>query len=70
MKADGRMNRCRLKGALGDALHTVLCAAGHNIRLLLRHLAVFLWPIVRGLRQTQSMLIAVIGRDNSHAVTA
>ena len=27
-----------LKGALGDALHAVLCGAGHNIRLLLRRL--------------------------------
>lgn len=25
-----------LKGALGDALHAVLCGAGHNIRLLPR----------------------------------
>ena len=30
------MNRCHLKGAQGDALHAVLCAAGYNIRWLLR----------------------------------
>lgn len=30
------MNRCHLKGAEGDAIHSVLCAAGFNIRLLLR----------------------------------
>lgn len=47
MNTAGRMDRCRLKSALGDALHAVLCPAGHNIRLLLRHLAVFLWLIVR-----------------------
>lgn len=70
LKTDGRMDRCRLKGALGDALHAVLCAAGHNIRLLLRHLAVLLWLTIRGLRQTESMLIAVIGRDNRHAMAA
>ena len=35
MKSDGRLNRNPLKGALGDALHAVLCGAGHNIRLLL-----------------------------------
>lgn len=39
MKTDGRMDRCRLKGALGDALNAVLVAAGHNIRLLLRAMA-------------------------------
>lgn len=38
MKMDGRLNRNPLKGALGDALHAVLCGAGHNIRLLLKKL--------------------------------
>jgi IS5 family transposase len=36
LKADHRMNRCHLKGCEGDALHAVLCAAGYNIRWLLR----------------------------------
>ena len=35
-KQDNRMERCWLKGALGDALHAVLCAAGYNIRWLMR----------------------------------
>ena len=38
-KADHRMDRCWLKGAAGDALHAVLCAAGFNIRWLLRAIA-------------------------------
>jgi IS5 family transposase len=38
MKTDGRLGRNWLKGALGDALHAVLCGAGHNVRLLLRAL--------------------------------
>ena len=38
MKADGRLNRNPLKGTLGDALHAVLCGAGHNIRLILKKL--------------------------------
>ena len=33
-KSDHRMDRCWLKGAEGDALHAVLCAAGFNIRSL------------------------------------
>jgi IS5 family transposase len=36
LKQDHRMNRCWLSGAIGDALHTVLCAAGYNLRWLLR----------------------------------
>jgi IS5 family transposase len=35
-KLDHRMDRCWLPGATGDALHAVLCAAGYNIRWLLR----------------------------------
>ena len=38
MKTDGRLGRNPLKGALGDALHAVMCGAGHNIRLLLKKL--------------------------------
>ena len=33
------MDRCWLKGALGDALHTISCAAGYNLRWLLRAIA-------------------------------
>jgi IS5 family transposase len=36
LKTDHRMDRCHLKGSAGDALHAVLCAAGYNIRWLLR----------------------------------
>ena len=36
LKADHRMGRCHLKGERGDRLHAVLCAAGFNIKWLLR----------------------------------
>jgi transposase, IS5 family len=39
LKHDHRMDRCWLQGATGDALHAVLCAAGFNIRWLLRAIA-------------------------------
>jgi len=39
LKADHRMDRCHLKGQTGDRLHAVLCAAGYNIRWLLRMIA-------------------------------
>ena len=38
-KSDHRMDRCWLQGALGDALHALTCAAGYNIRWLLRAIA-------------------------------
>ena len=39
MKLDGRLACNHLKGALGDAIRALLCGAGHNLRLILRHLA-------------------------------
>ena len=39
LKDDHGMDRCHLKGAQGDRLHAVLCAAGYNIRWLLRMIA-------------------------------
>lgn len=38
MKMDGRLARNPLKGALGDALHAVICGAGHNLRIILAKL--------------------------------
>lgn len=38
MKADGKLDRNWLKGASGDAMHAVLCGAGHNLRMILRKL--------------------------------
>ncbi|MFN3437128.1 MAG: IS5 family transposase [Acidovorax sp.] len=54
LKHDNAMDRCWLQGATGDALHAVLCAAGYNIRWLLR-------AIVRlGLRGLFSPLFALL----------
>ena len=33
------MDRCWLQGSTGDALHAISCAAGYNIRWLLRAIA-------------------------------
>lgn len=38
-KSDNRMDRCWLQGTLGDALHALSCAAGYNIRWLMRAIA-------------------------------
>lgn len=39
LKVDHRMERCHLKGAQGDRLHALLCAAGYNLKWLLRMIA-------------------------------
>ena len=36
MKSEGKLRRNYLKGAIGDALNALLCAIGHNIRLIWR----------------------------------
>lgn len=38
MKMDGRLARNSLRGALGDALHALMCGAGHNLRIILAKL--------------------------------
>lgn len=36
-KTDGLLDRNWPKGELDDALHAVMCSAGHNLRLILAH---------------------------------
>ena len=44
VKDDCGMRRNRLKGADGDAIHAVACAAGYNLRWLLRWITAF-WAV-------------------------
>ncbi len=46
LKDDCRLRRCPLKGTQGDALHVIGCAAGYNIRWLMRWI-VFLCSFLR-----------------------
>ena len=46
IKSDGLMHRNFLKGAEGDAINVILCAAGQNLRLILRYLRCF-WCKIR-----------------------
>jgi transposase, IS5 family len=41
MKQDGRLGRNHLLGAAGDAINALLVAAGHNLRLILNWLRLF-----------------------------
>ena len=65
LKSDHRMGRCHLKGAIGDKLHAVLCAAGYNVRWLLRMIA------KKGLRAFLSALramAAIVVRSEQRSV--
>ena len=53
MKMDGRLDRNPLKGALGDALHAVMCGAGHNLRMIITKLRTLCTQI--GIRQRPAM---------------
>jgi transposase, IS5 family len=61
MKSDGRLGRNWLKGALGDALHAVLCGAGHNVRLLLRALRLFCAQPIAWLLAAVGLTLAPLG---------
>ena len=61
LKSDHRMDRCWLQGQLGDALHAVLCAAGYNLRWLMRAM-VRLGLAVAFLRAMLCWLMATLSR--------
>jgi IS5 family transposase len=56
MKSEGLLNRNWLKGALGDAMHAVLCGAGHNLRMILAHLRVLYCAIIGQLILAMSLV--------------
>ncbi|NJL08264.1 MAG: hypothetical protein HC900_08340 [Methylacidiphilales bacterium] len=53
LKSDGLLERNHLRGADGDAINAVLCAAGHNLRLLAAWLRRLLYALI-------AMLLAVV----------
>lgn len=62
MKMDGRLGRNPLKGALGDALHAVMCGAGHNLRLILAKLRLLAAQFALTLPTLLAMLSVPVGR--------
>ena len=46
-KTDGRLGRNWLLGTAGDKINATLAAAGHNLRLVLRRLALLFAQILR-----------------------
>ena len=61
MKMDGRLGRNPLKGALGDALHAVMCGAGHNLRLILAGLRLLCARFGLSIQALIAALLAVPG---------
>jgi IS5 family transposase len=56
MKMDGKLSRNSLKGALCDALHAVMCRAGHNMRMLLRKLRLLCAQFVLALEEVLQVI--------------
>ncbi len=48
-KLKSRLDRCYLKGAVGDAINVVMVAAGHNLRKILNKLRLLWFRIISGL---------------------
>ncbi len=53
LKSDGRLSRNFLKGIEGDAINAILCGAGHNLRKILRQLALFIVLSLIAIRHRQ-----------------
>ena len=51
MKTDGRLGRNFLKDTQGDAMNALLCGAGHNLRKILRRLALLFASILECLQR-------------------
>ena len=59
MKNDGRLGRNFLKGTIGDAMNALLCGAGHNLRKILRQLALLCARFGFGINQFMTGYIPV-----------
>lgn len=62
MKTDGLLDRNWLKGAFGDAIHAILCGAGHNLRMILAHLRVLYFACIAHI----ALLLSIIEPPSRH----
>ena len=72
MKNDGRLGRNWLLGESGDRMNAVLCAAGHNLRLILARLARIFASFLSNLPVFMRFLVGFVGRlaiKNSHTAS-
>ncbi len=61
MKMERRLGRDALKGALGDALHAVMCDAGHNLRLITPVLRLYCARFALAMQEAIAALVAAPG---------
>ncbi len=54
-KNEGLLDRCHLKGTLGDALHAILCGIGHNLRLIRNCWKLLILHLIRRLMSDYSL---------------
>jgi IS5 family transposase len=66
MKNDGLLDKNWLKGSVGDAMHAVLCGAGHNLRLILAYLRVLLLAVIGAIAMTS----VIVTRHSRRAAPA
>ncbi len=59
VKDDCRLRRCRLKGAEGDAIHAIACAAGYNLRWLMRWITLCCAWMLASLRSCMDNIAAL-----------
>ena len=67
MKSDGLLARNWLKGEIGDAMHALLCGAGHNLRMILAHLRVLLCAFAAGLCWLLASIVPEQWPSHQHA---
>ncbi len=66
MKSDGLLGRNWLKGEIGDALHAVMCGAGHNLRMILARLRALYCALVAWL--AAATIEVTEGRIQRHGI--
>jgi len=59
MKAEGKLRRNALKGHLGDKINALLCAVGHNLRLILNYFRLLLAFFLGLIFQVRALSLAV-----------
>jgi IS5 family transposase len=67
MKNDGLLRRNWLKGSLGDAMHALLCGAGHNLRLILARLRA-LYCALLGIATLAALLLSAPWTESAQPV--
>lgn len=58
MKSEGKLAKNYLKGIIGSKINALMCAIGHNLRMIWRHIMIFLAQILNQLSKVILSLIS------------